>query len=130
MMDDVFLAVNGTLMRGLSLNKNMLEVQATFIKESKTSPHYRLWSINDQYPGMMRDEGNGQAIEVEIWELSSEALVTILINEPPGLCIGRVELEGHENVFGVLAEPYIVEGQKEITNFGGWRKYQESKLET
>lgn len=128
-MDDVFLAVNGALMRGLSLNKNMLEVQAIFIKESKTSPHYRLWSIYDQYPGMIRDEKHGDSINLEVWELSSEALISVLKKEPPGLCIGRVELEGHENVFGVLAEPYIVEGQKEITNFGGWRKYQESKLE-
>ena len=122
-MSDLFLAVNGTLMRGLSLNQNLLEVQAKFIKECKTSPHYRLWSINDQYPGMMREEENGNAIAVEIWELSSEALVTILQKEPPGLSIGKCELENDEMVFGVLAEPFIVKNQKEITVFGGWRNY-------
>lgn len=123
MMNNNFLAVNGTLMRGLSLNRNMLEVQATFIKESKTSPYYRLWSVNDQYPGMIRDEENGQAIKVEVWELSSEALVTILHKEPPGLCIGKLELENGEVVFGILAEPFVVKNQKEITVFGGWRNY-------
>jgi hypothetical protein len=30
--------------------------------------------------------------------------------------------DGRE-VLGVLAEPYLVDGQREITNFGGWRAY-------
>lgn len=125
-METLLLAVNGTLMRGFSLNQNLLEVNAIFIKETKTSKHYRLWSIDDQYPGMLRDEENGDSITLEIWELSAEALVSVLKKEPPGLCIGRVELEDHELVFGVLAEPYIVLGQKEITKYGGWRNFQEN----
>ena len=115
-MKSVLLAVNGTLMRGLPLNQNLIEVNALFISESKTSAKYRLWSIGDQYPGMVRDEELGHSIELEIWEISPEALVTILQKEPPGLCIGRIELANGEMVLGVLAEPYIVSGQKEITN--------------
>ena len=48
-------AVNGTLMRGLKLNNNLLNVGAVFDRESSTAPCYRLWSIDDQYPGMLRD---------------------------------------------------------------------------
>ncbi|MGL5250588.1 MAG: allophanate hydrolase-related protein, partial [Enterovibrio sp.] len=47
----VLLAVNGTLMRGLELNPNMLEVGAEFVEESSTSPDYRCWTINDRHPG-------------------------------------------------------------------------------
>ena len=122
-MNSVLLAVNGTLMRGFPLNQNLLEVNAVFISQSMTSAKYRLWSIGDQYPGMLRDDENGQNIELEIWELSPEALVAILKKEPTGLCIGKIELASGEMVFGVLAEPYITANQREITEFGSWRKY-------
>ena len=36
------LAVNGTLMRGLVLNDNLLDAGARFIKDDKTAPCYRL----------------------------------------------------------------------------------------
>lgn len=126
-MKSVLLAVNGTLMRGLPLNKNMLDVNAVFMSESKTAAQYRLWSIGDQYPGMLRDEEHGQSIELEIWKVSPEALLTIFEKEPPGLCIGRLELENGDTVFGVLTEPYVVQNQTEITKYGGWRNYQKRK---
>ena len=122
-MPKLSLAVNGTLMRGLSLNNNLLELNADFQNVALTSPNYRLWSINDQYPAMIRDEKAGKKIELEVWALSAEALVSILAKEPPGLCIGLVELDGGKRIFGVLGEPYILLNQKEISHFGGWRKY-------
>ncbi|MEM8603941.1 MAG: glutamyl-tRNA amidotransferase, partial [Cyanobacteria bacterium P01_H01_bin.121] len=48
-MEFVELAVNGTLMRGLELNGNLLAVQATFVREAQTAPEYRLWSIGDRH---------------------------------------------------------------------------------
>jgi hypothetical protein len=56
------LAVNGTLMRGLALNPNLLAVGATFIRETATEPTYRLWSIDDRHPAMMRVPEGGAAI--------------------------------------------------------------------
>ena len=50
-------------------------------------------------------------------------MVRILAGEPPGLAAGRVLLEDGSEVFGVLAEPYLVEGRREITAHGGWRAY-------
>jgi hypothetical protein len=41
-MEQIPLAVNGTLMRGLALNGNLLAVGATFVREAKTKPAYRL----------------------------------------------------------------------------------------
>ena len=65
---NVRLAVNGTLMRGLALNGNLLSAGATFVRETTTGPSYRLW-------------------------------------------------------LGVLGEPALCEGQREITEYGGWRAY-------
>lgn len=122
-MQKISLAVNGTLMRGLSLNKNLLELDAEFQNETLTSSNYRLWSIDDQYPAMIRDQNLGIKIELEVWTLSPEALISLLTKEPPGLCVGLVELDDGKRIFGVLGEPYILLNQKEITHFGGWRKY-------
>jgi gamma-glutamylcyclotransferase (GGCT)/AIG2-like uncharacterized protein YtfP len=122
-MKTLLFAVNGTLMQGLPLNKNLLAVNAAFVRESRTSANYRLWSIHNQYPAMIRDLKSGQKIELEIWSLTPEALLSILQNEPPGLCLGRVELENGETVIGVLGENFIIQGQQEITKWGGWRAF-------
>ncbi|MHB8135495.1 MAG: allophanate hydrolase-related protein [Anaerolineaceae bacterium] len=122
-MEETRLAVNGTLMRGLPLNNNLLRVGAKFLREEKTSPNYRLWSINDQYPAMIRDTEKGAAINLEIWKISESGVLSILSVEPAGLCIGKVELASGLVVLGVLGEPYIIQDQTEITSFGGWREY-------
>jgi gamma-glutamylcyclotransferase (GGCT)/AIG2-like uncharacterized protein YtfP len=122
-MEKVLLAVNGTLMRGLELNGNLLAVGAEFVAEATTAPTYRLWSINDKYPAMLRDEEKSAAIRVEVWRLTPKGLTKILEQEPPGLCLGKVALQDGSMVFGVLGEPYLCAGQKEITSFSGWREY-------
>lgn len=115
--------VNGTLMRGLALNQNLIDVGAKFVREDCTAPIYRLRSIDDKYPAMIRSQTDGVWIEMELWEILDVGLIQILLREPPGLVIGRVKLADESQVFGVLAEPYVIEGQIEITEYGGWRKY-------
>lgn len=49
----VLLAVNGTLMRGLKLEPNMLAAGAVFVEEARTTHDYRIWSIGeDEHPAM------------------------------------------------------------------------------
>lgn len=121
---DVLLAVNGTLMRGLKLNPNMVAAKATFVRETKTEAAYRLWTINDEHPAMLRvTDGTGVKVAVEVWSVPPAGLAGILLNEPPGLCIGKVRLEDGSMVLGVLGEPALVEGHREITRYGGWRAY-------
>ena len=121
------LAVNGTLMRGLELNRNLVDNGAIFVKETETVPEYRLWTINDIHPAMIRTPGEGGAVSLEVWEVPAAALADILSKEPPGLAIGKVALADGSEVLGVLGEPFLVEGQKEITEFGGWRSYLAAK---
>lgn len=122
-MPNVNLAVNGTLMRGLELNSNLLAVGATFIREATTEPVYRLWSIDDHHPAMLRVTSGGAAIALEIWAVPVEGLSTILLQEPAGLCIGKVGLSEGEVVLGILGEPFLCEHRREITQWGGWRSY-------
>lgn len=124
----VLLAVNGTLMRGLELNPNLTSVGASFVRETTTEPAYRLWSINDVHPAMIRvKDGPGVAVDVEVWSVPAAGLSQILLGEPPGLAIGKVRLSDGSIVLGVLGESALVEGQREITEHGGWRAYIRSK---
>ena len=123
----VHLAVNGTLMRGLELNPTMIDAGAVFVRETTTAPSYRLWSIDDRHPAMIRVASGGVPIVVEVWAVPPEGLAKILLEEPPGLCIGKVELADGEEVLGVIGEPLLVEGQREITSYGGWRAYIATK---
>lgn len=117
------LAVNGTLMRGLELNGNLLAVGATFVRETVTEPAYRLWSIHDCHPAMMRVAQGGAAVQVEVWAVPAAGLTAILLQEPPGLCIGKIRLADVQEVLGVLGEPLLCQGGKDITQWGGWRAY-------
>jgi hypothetical protein len=121
----ILFAVNGTLMRGLELNPNLLDVGSRFVRETLTEPVYRLWSIDDRHPAMIRvgRGGVGVSVVVEVWEVPAPGLAMILQREPPGLCIGKVRLVDGETVLGVLGEPALCEGQREITEFRGWRGY-------
>jgi gamma-glutamylcyclotransferase (GGCT)/AIG2-like uncharacterized protein YtfP len=125
--ENILLAVNGTLMRGLELNPSLLAAGATFVRETKTESVFRLWSINDQHPAMVRVKTGGVAVAVEVWAVPLAGLASILLKEPPGLSIGKVKLADGSEVLGVLGEPVLCDGQKEITSFGGWRAYTASK---
>jgi hypothetical protein len=124
-MQTANLAVNGTLMRGLELNDNLLAVDAQFLRETTTEPAYRLWSIDDVHPAMIRVASGGVAIAVEVWAIPFAGLGKILLQEPPGLCIGKVRLTDGEEVLGVLGEMILCEGKREITEWGGWRAYKQ-----
>jgi hypothetical protein len=123
----VELAVNGTLMRGLELEPNLVNLGSTFIREDRTMPEYRLYSINDVHPGMVRVPGNatnGVSVAVEIWCVPADAVAVLLGKEPPGLSIGKARLSDNSTVLGVIAEPALVVGMKDISNFdGSWRQY-------
>ena len=127
MTDTVLLAVNGTLMRGLELNPNLIRAGATFVREDHTEACYRIWSIDDRHPAMIRTPGEGKSVALEVWKVPVEGLASILLNEPPGLAIGKVVLRDGSIVLGVLGEPFLCDGKREITAHGGWRAYIAAK---
>ena len=128
-MGEGLLAVNGTLMRGLKLEPNMQAAGASFVREANTRPEYRLWTIGqDEHPAMQKVLQGGVAVALEVWSVPEAGLISILKKEPQGLCIGLVTLEDNSVVLGVLGEAWLCESRgTEISQFGGWRKYMDSK---
>jgi hypothetical protein len=90
-------------------------------------PEYRLYSINDVHPAMVRvpaNATNGVSVVVEIWCVPADGLATLLGQEPPGLSIGKARLMDNGTVLGVTAEPALLVGMKDISNFdGNWIEY-------
>lgn len=124
--NSVLLAVNGTLMRGLELEKNLLDAGAAFAFEARTADCYRLFSICDRNPAMIRVTPGTKPstkVDVEVWRVPASGLASVLLKEPEGLSVGKVTLDDGQVVLGVIGEPALVEGMKEITEYGGWRNY-------
>jgi gamma-glutamylcyclotransferase (GGCT)/AIG2-like uncharacterized protein YtfP len=83
-MEKTLLAVNGTLMRGLELNPNMLAVGATFVREDETDACYRIWSIGDRHPAMLRTLGAGSRVALELWRFRPPAWQRFCRTSRPG----------------------------------------------
>lgn len=122
----VDVAVNGTLMRGLELERNLVNLRARFVREDYTDHIYRLFSIDDIHPGMVRVPAFGLekvipvSVAIEIWCVPASGFVTLLANEPPGLSIGKIMLkDGKTEILGVLAEPALIIGKRDISDFPG-----------
>jgi len=118
------LAVVGAHLRGQPLNHQLVDVDATFIEQTRTAPCYRLFALatSPPKPGMVRSE-SGASIEVEIWELEAAGFGTLVASVPPPLVIGNVRLVTGEWIKGFLCEQIALSGAHEITGMGGWRAY-------
>lgn len=119
------LFVNGTLMRGLQLHKNL--EGAEFLGEFKTLPKYRLYTINDVHPGMYEVEQGGVAVTGELYRMSDETWAKVEAGEPPFLYSGDVYLEDGRVVDGILYPKEEAIKYTEISEFGDWRAYMASK---
>ena len=116
------LFVNGTLMRGLTLHKNL--DGANFLGEFNTLPIYRLYSIDDIHPGMFEVEEGGVSVAGEMYSMSDEIFQRVKNGEPAGLYFGDVKLNNGSTVKGVLFPRETAESNyKDISNFGDWRAY-------
>jgi gamma-glutamylcyclotransferase (GGCT)/AIG2-like uncharacterized protein YtfP len=130
-MADLELFVNGTLMKGLSLHRNL--DGAEFIGAFRTAPRYRLYSIDDIHPGMF-EVGAGEkgvAVAGELYRLSPEIWARVEAGEPPNLYRGRIALENGREVDGILFPREIAEARfKDISEFGDWRAYMSALQES
>ena len=116
------LFVNGTLMRGLMLHKNL--DGANFLGEFHTLPIYRLYSIDDIHPGMFEVEEGGVSVAGEMYSMSDEIFQRVKNGEPSGLYFGDVKLNNGSTVKGVLFPRETAESNyKDISNFSDWRAY-------
>jgi allophanate hydrolase len=124
---EVPLAVVGAHLSGMPLNGELLAAGARLIERGATAPHYRLYALpgtKPPKPGLLRvKNGDGAAIEIEVWALSESAFGRFVAAVPPPLSIGTLELDGGRGVKGFLVEAEAVEGARDISSFGGWRAF-------
>ncbi len=122
------LFVNGTLMRGFALHKNM--EGAEFLGEVLTAPIYRLYSIGDRHPGMFEVPNGGVSVVGELYRMTEEVWRRVEAGEPPGLYKGTVMLEDGRRVDGILYSSELAEGRhRDISSYGGWRAYMAATTE-
>ncbi len=123
------LFVNGTLMRGLALNKNL--EGAKFLGEFRTAPTYRIHSINDVHPGMYEVAEGGVSVAGELYSVPDDVWKSVEAGEPPNLYRGKIRLEDGREVWGILYPRELAEGKHpDISEHGDWREYFKAKTKT
>ena len=125
----IAIAVLGAHLSGQPLNGQLTERGARRMKTCRTAPDYRFYALEGaiRKPGLVRQPGfAGPGIEVEIWAVPEDRFGSFVAAVPPPLTIGNAVLANGESVKCFLCEPYAIANAREITEFGGWRKYLES----
>lgn len=127
---NMLLAVVGAHLSGQPLNKQLTDLSAQLVRSCNTAPEYRLYALANTVPpkpGLARVSSGGSAIEVEVWELTTEGFGQFMKGVPTPMTIGTLVLEDGSKVHGFGCEPIALEGANDITEFGGWRAYLRSK---
>jgi len=122
----VALAVCGAHMEGLPLNHQLRERGAYFLRSARTASQYRLFALAGgppQRPGLIRVDGEGAAIELEVWAIPQAQLGSFLGGIPAPLGLGTIALHDGTSCQGFICEGYAAQTGTDISHFGGWRKY-------
>jgi len=105
-------------------------LDAKLVEATRTAPDYKLYALQTAppKPGMLRVEaGQGSAVELEIWSLSAAAFGKFVNAIPAPMAIGTIRLADGRIVKGFLVEPEALRDARDITAYGGWRKYMTEK---
>jgi allophanate hydrolase len=128
---EFLIAVVGAHLSGMPLNGELRALNARFVEETETAPDYRLYALagtTPPKPGMVRvADGTGSTILLEIWALTPDNFGRFVAGVPSPLSIGTIQLADGRQVQGFLAEPLALEGARDISQFGGWRKFVEAQ---
>jgi allophanate hydrolase len=111
----------------MPLNSQLTERGATRVACTHTAAQYRLYALPNTTPpkpGLLRvHPGEGQAIEIEVWDMPLAHYGSFVALVPSPLCIGTLQLADGTHVQGFLCEPLALDGATDITHLGGWRAY-------
>lgn len=122
----VQVAVVGAHLSDMPLNTQLTERRARLLEKTTTSACYRLYALPNTTPpkpGLKRDESDGEAIILEVWEMAASEFGSFVDLIPTPLGIGKVELADGRWVNGFICEGYGLDGARDVTEFGGWRAY-------
>jgi allophanate hydrolase len=122
---EIALAVVGAHLSGMPLNRELTASGARFLEESATAADYRLFLLPGApaKPGLLRVDGGGAGIAVELWGMPADEFGRFVANVPPPLAIGTLTLADGRAVKGFLVEAAATAGARDISAFGGWRAF-------
>jgi allophanate hydrolase len=114
---------------GQPLNHQLTSRGARFAGTVATSADYRLHRLGTtpERPGLVRVESGGESIEAERWLMPPAGLGALMTNLPPGLAIGPLRLADNSEPLGFLCEHAALAGAEDITSYGSWTAYLESR---
>jgi allophanate hydrolase len=124
--NEILVGVCGAHMSGLALNWQLTDLNATFVKQTKTKKGYRLFVLENKNPirpGMMYDSLSNSQIEVEVWSMPVENFGKFMKQIQSPLGIGTVFLEDETFVYGFLCESDYLKNTKEISDLKNWRNF-------
>jgi hypothetical protein len=124
--NEILIGVCGAHMSGLPLNWQLTDLNASFVKESKTKKAYRLFVLENKNPirpGMMYDSSSSSQIELEVWSMPVENFGKFMKQIASPLGIGTVFLEDESSVYGFLCESDYLKDAKEISELKSWRAF-------
>ena len=128
---EIAIAVVGAHLSGMPLNGELRALGARLLETTTTARDYRLYALAGTVPpkpGLLRiAKGEGAAIELEVWALSTEAFGRFVAAVPAPLSIGTITLADGRTAKGFLVEAQAVVGGHDISNFGGWRAFMAEK---
>jgi allophanate hydrolase len=122
------LAVIGAHRTGQPLHDQLTALGAQPLGTALTAPAYRMYALRGggvPKPGLVRTLGDGVAVEVELFGVSTAALGSLLTQISPPLGLGSVELSDGRTVHGFLCEAYAVADATDISGHGSWLDYLE-----
>ncbi|MFT7405823.1 allophanate hydrolase [Zhongshania sp.] len=127
----IAVAVCGAHLQGQPLNWQLTERGGYLLSQTLSLPDYKLYALAGGppfRPGMViAPQGEGCAIEVEVWSVPASEFGSFVAGIPAPLGIGKVSLQDGSQVSGFICEASGLAGAEDISHFGGWRQYLAAK---
>lgn len=124
------LFLNGEGMRGGRVHPSIAHYP--FLGEVTTAPRYRFYVYDDRFPALWPDADGGVAVPGELIDIPLEAVRDEFMPvEPPELELGVIELADGSPSLAVMLRPDVYArglGLVDISKYGGWRAYLDSRL--
>jgi allophanate hydrolase len=120
------LVVAGAHLRGEALEHQVLGCGGRWQATTRTAARYALHLVAEDppRPGLVRTDGPGAAIEVDVWALPPEGWARFVAAGVPGLAVGRVELADGSVLPGFVAAAGEATGHPDLSPYGGWRAWR------
>ncbi|WP_411888006.1 allophanate hydrolase [Hydrocarboniphaga effusa] len=130
--DRMSIVVCGAHLQGLPLNHQLIERGGRLVQATRTAPNYRLHALPGgppQRPALVR-AADGVAIEVEVWEVASTEVGSLLAAIGAPLGLGKVLLADGTLETGFICEHGALAGAEDISVHGGWRAWLAQRSRT